>query len=248
MQKSRKNPHATNRGDSDHASSSASATKKKWYAAREVMMVIIVAIAISALVKTFLIQSFWIPSGSMEDTLQLQDRIFVSKLVPKYRSLNRGDIVVFKDFENWLQTEPENDNSVGHYIGRALSIVGLRPDDSNQYLIKRIIGLPGDHVTCCDSEGHIVVNGQDVDEPYIKPGSAPSDIPFSVIVPQNHIWVMGDNRAGSLDSRAHMNLPSGGFVPIDQVAGRAFVVIWPYEHWKRLNNTDAFSKVPQPRS
>ncbi|MDU0968680.1 MAG: signal peptidase I [Actinomycetaceae bacterium] len=213
-------------------------------AIREIIMVFVVAILISALIKTFLIQSFEIPSESMRDTLEVGDRILVSKLVPNVRPLNHGDIVVFRDSQDWLPpaeraTGPKNDAQ------RFLTAVGLRPDDSSSYLIKRAIGLPGDQVACCDAKGRVTVNGKAINEPYLRPGVRPSDVEFSVTVPADHIWVMGDNRSNSYDSRAHQETPGRGFVPMDDVVGRAFVILWPVAHWTTLSNTDAFVGVPQ---
>ncbi|MDO5746923.1 MAG: signal peptidase I [Actinomycetaceae bacterium] len=215
---------------------------KTWLALREVIMVFVVALAISALIKAFLIQAFIIPSQSMEDTLQVNDRVLVSKLVPSMRQINRGDIIVFEDAHNWLQTPP--DHSPFSYIKEALIALGLRPDDSENHLIKRVIGLPGDHVQCCDGDGSIVVNGVSVKEPYIKPGVAPSEIPFDVYLPADKLWVMGDNRANSGDSRYHLDDSDKGFVDVNDVTGRAFVIMWPFSRWETLSNTDAFAAVP----
>lgn len=215
---------------------------------RETLIVLVVAVAISALVKTFLIQSFYIPSLSMWDTLDKNDRIMVSKLVPKVRDLYRGDVIVFKDPDNWLGThaQPQTKNW-RYYLDQGLVAVGLEADKSNSYLVKRLIGLPGDHVQCCEAQGRLVVNGTPINEPYLLPGVSPSETAFDVTVPKGRLWVMGDNRPGSADSRAHVDSPSRGFVPIDDVVGRAFVVMWPIDHWRTLNNTDAFVKVPSPR-
>lgn len=217
---------------------------KTWLALREVIMVLVVAVAISALIKAFLIQAFIIPSESMEDTLKVQDRVLVSKLVPDFRQLNRGDIVVFEDRDNWLKKTP--DTSPFSVVKTVLVALGLRPDDSQNHLIKRVIGLPGDRVQCCDASGQIVVNGVSIKEPYLKPGSSPSEVYFDVLLPKNKIWVMGDNRQNSADSRYHMSDPSKGFVDMDTITGRAFVVMWPFSRWTTLNNTNAFAAVPAP--
>lgn len=217
---------------------------KAWLAIREILMVLIVAVAISALIKAFLIQAFIIPSESMEDTLQVNDRILVSKLVPDIRQLNRGDIVVFEDRDNWLDTKP--DNSTFSLVKSVLVALGLRPDDSQSHLIKRVTGLPGDRVQCCDDAGRLVVNGVAIKEPYLKPGSEPSEINFDVTVPKGKIWVMGDNRQNSADSRYHMEDKSKGFVDEDAITGRAFVIMWPFSRWQTLTNTNAFAAVPPP--
>lgn len=212
---------------------------------RETIMIVVVAILISALIKTFLIQSFIIPSESMRDTLEVEDRILVSKLVPELRDINRGDIVVFRDNQNWLP-ESERRTPSSSPVLKFLSAVGLRPDDSSSYLVKRVIGLPGDTVSCCDAKGRVTVNGQGIDEPYLIAGAQPSEVNFSVVVPKNSLWVMGDNRQNSVDSRAHRESAGRGFVPIDDVVGRAFVIMWPIDRWAPLSNTDAFVSVPDP--
>lgn len=214
---------------------------RTWLAVRELFMVVVVAIIISALIKAFLIQAFIIPSESMENTLLVNDRVLVSKLVPDVRQLNRGDIIVFEDTDNWLN-KPPTSSSFG--FKRILVTLGLRPDDSENHLIKRVIGLPGDHVQCCDAKGRLVVNGVSITEPYLKPGVKPSEIPFDVHVPPHKLWVMGDNRANSGDSRYHMEDPSHGFVKIKSVTGRAFVIMWPFSRWQTLSNSNAFAAVP----
>lgn len=210
---------------------------------RETVMIVVVAIAISALIKTFLIQSFVIPSESMRDTLEVSDRILVSKLVPSPRQINRGDVIVFRDSQDWLPPSERQEPSTSP-LARFFTAVGLRADDSSNYLVKRAIGLPGDSVACCDAQGRLSVNGTPIDEPYLKPGVVPSEVEFSVSVPPGHLWVMGDNRSNSVDSRAHRDTPGRGFVPIDDVVGRAFVIMWPVTRWAPLSNTDAFTSVP----
>lgn len=220
---------------------------KPWGFIRETLTVIVVALVISALIKAFLIQAFRIPSSSMEDTLEISDRILVSKLVPDVRQLNRGDIVVFSDSQNWLKRDLSQ-QSVS-WPQKALIILGLMPDNTDNHLVKRVIGLPGDHVQCCDVNGNLKVNGVSIDEsPYLKPGVAPSEIPFDVTVPAGHLWVMGDNRANSEDSRYHMEDPGNGFVPIDDVTGRAFVIMWPLSRIQTLQNTEVFAAVPAASS
>jgi len=222
------------------------APSKTWMMIRETLMMVVVALAISAIIKAFLIQAFQIPSSSMEQTLQINDRIIVSKLVPEYRQLNRGDVIVFQDDDNWLKRSPDTPRP--SLVGKMLIWVGLRPDDSQNHLVKRIVGLPGDRVQCCDTNGRLKVNGVSVDESgYINPGSAPSLIKFDVTVPAGKLWVMGDNRSNSEDSRFHMKEPSKGFVSVDQVTGRAFAIMWPINHLSTIKNTDAFAAVPPAR-
>jgi signal peptidase I len=210
--------------------------------ARDVLFILLAAIVISFLIKTFLIRSFYIPSGSMENTLQVNDRIIVNELEPKLISISRGDVIVFKDPGGWLGAQaPDTRNTFQKVTDSVLGFVGLSAPDSNDHLIKRVIGLPGDHVTCCGNSGTLRVNGVPLDEPYIKvtnsdQQAAPST--FDITVPDGELWVMGDNRDNSEDSLAHYKAgdPGGGFLPEDDVVGRAFVVSWPASHWTWLDN------------
>jgi signal peptidase I len=213
---------------------------------RETVIVVGTALVLSLLIKTFLVQAFYIPSESMEPTLVRGDRVLVSQLTPGPFDLKRGDVVVFKDPGGWLDPTPAPERGpVASAVVKALTFVGVLPQDAGEHLIKRIIGLPGDHVECCDSEGRVMVNGTAIDEPYIAPGSVPSERTFDVVVPQGRIWVMGDNRQNSRDSRWHMDLAGQGTVSEDQVVGRAFVSIWPVDRWTWLSDyPETFAKVP----
>ncbi len=215
--------------------------------AREVALVLGIALVLSLLIKTFLVQAFFIPSQSMENTLLVGDRVMVSKWTPAHSPLHRGDIVVFRDPDHWLgDPEPKHDNAVVHAFRESMMFVGLLPTDANQHLIKRVIGLPGDTVACCDAQGRMTVNGYPLDESYIYPGDRPSDA-FTVTVPAGHIWVMGDHRSLSADSRRHRGGPADGSVPIKDVVGKAFVVIWPFDRAKFLSDeSKVFKGVPNP--
>lgn len=221
-----------------------------WYF--ELIAVIITALAISSLVRTFLLQPFYIPSGSMQNTLMINDSVLVTKMAPRYSELNRGDIVVFRDTENWLQSDREGvvrqkqQNPVVNTLKRFLIFVGLAPEDADGYLIKRVIGLGGDNVSCCDEDGLMTINGKAIDEDYIPQMGASSEIEFNVVVPKGALWVLGDNRNHSADSRYHMDKPSGGFVATKDVVGRAFVVIWPMEHMRFISPSCAFYNIPKP--
>ncbi len=207
---------------------------------RDIILIFLAALLISFLIKTFLIRSFYIPSSSMETTLHIDDRIIVNQLEPKLMPIEHGDIVVFKDPGGWLtpQVEPQVNWFVGA-VDNALAFVGLSAPDSNDHLIKRVIGLPGDKVTCCNDFGQITVNGVPLEEPYI---TLPDGVTkatrddFSVTVPVGKLWVLGDNRYNSADSSFHRNDPTGGFVPIDNVVGRALLISWPVNHWTWLDN------------
>jgi len=208
---------------------------------RDVAVIIVAAIVISFLIKTFLIRSFYIPSGSMEDTLLVNDRIIVNQLVPDVAPIERGDVVVFTDPGGWLTPsyQPPLDPLSG-FVEWLGSVVGLTAPDSNDHLIKRVIGLPGDRVVCCDDFGRLSVNGVPLSESdYVKlrPGATRvSAVDFDVTVPEGTLWVMGDNRYNSQDSRAHQDQPGKGFVPIDDVVGRAILISWPVERWSWLDN------------
>ncbi|MDO5701564.1 MAG: signal peptidase I [Bowdeniella nasicola] len=213
---------------------------------KELVVVVIIALFLSFIVKTFLVQSFYIPSESMDDTLAINDRILVNKTISA-EDINRGDIVVFKDPGGWLPERMEQPSALRRLGRDTLIALGILPVDAGEHLIKRVIGLPGDRVSCCSDDGAIEINGVPVPEPYLKPDVEPSLIDFDVVVPPGHVWLMGDNRSSSLDARAHIGEPGGGFVPMDDVVGRAFVVIWPYERWGSLAGGDEyFSHVPAP--
>ncbi len=214
---------------------------------RETTIIVVSALVLSMLIKTFLVQSFYIPSGSMEDTLAIGDRVLVSKLTPGPFDLHRGDIVVFKDPGGWLQPDPDKRLGVQKAVNDTLTFVGLLPQDSGEHLIKRVIGLPGDTVECCDEEGRVSVNGVPIDEPYLADGAVPSEMEFSVVVPADRLWVMGDNRQNSQDSRYKQGDPGGGSIPLRNVVGVAFLTLWPADRWGVLRNPgDTFSDVPDP--
>jgi signal peptidase I len=207
---------------------------------RDLLVIFVVALLISFLIKTFLIRSFYIPSGSMETTLLVNDRIIVNQLEPKLIPIDRGDVVVFRDPGGWLLPQPPlEQNPIVAGIDWTLSVVGLSAPDSNDHLIKRVIGLPGDHVVCCNALGQMSVNDVPLSEPYITlpPGeSKASKIDFDVTVPADSLWVMGDNRYNSKDSRYNGETPGKGFVPVDHVVGRALVISWPLSRWTWLDD------------
>lgn len=216
---------------------------------RDVLVIFGIAILVSFLVKTFLIRSFFIPSASMEQTLMIDDRVIVNELVPHAVAVEHGDIVVFKDPGGWLPARPPVEVT-GIQAGTewVLSLFGLASPDSNDHLIKRVIGLPGDTVQCCSADGKIIVNGVPITEPYITIPAGEtkaSAIDFNVTVPESSLFVMGDNRYNSKDSRYNTDKPGGGFVGMDNVVGRAFVLSWPMSHWGWLSNyPEVFADVP----
>jgi signal peptidase I len=221
-------------------------------AVKEFAIVVGMALVLSFVVKTWLLQAFYIPSGSMEDTLQVNDRVIVSKLTPGPIDLKRGDIIVFGDPGDWLEPPVEESRGKAATVVRdTLIFVGLLPDDAENHLIKRVIGLPGDRIVCCDKGGRLTVNGQPIKEPYLKPGVAPSDQDFDITVPRGRVWVMGDNRSGSSDSRAHDGPDNDGRLgSVDErlIVGRAVALVWPLDHLTWLSNpSSVFRDVPAPK-
>ncbi len=220
---------------------------------REIVIVVVLAMVLSFVVKTWLFQAFYIPSGSMEDTLVPDDRVIVSKLTPGPFDLRRGDVVVFEDPgkpEPWLEgaqyTQPSTFGGPFHNL---LVFVGLLPEDSENHLIKRVIGLPGDHVTSKGGDSPVYVNGVKIDEPYWKHGLPERNLAFDIVVPEGRVWVMGDNRSDSSDSRFHDDGTGGkdGSVPISKIVGRALFIVWPIDHVTWLGvPSRTFEKVPAP--
>ncbi len=230
---------------------SASFLQNVWGGIKEIIIIAVMALVLSFIVKTWLIQAFYIPSGSMENTLVRDDRVIVSKLTPGPFDLNRGDVVVFKDPGNWLGNLPAtSEGGTRESVRNALQFIGLVPDDSDDHLIKRVIGLPGDHVVCCDKDGLLTVNGVGITEPYIKGGDTPGGgkANFDITVPAGKVWVMGDHRSDSSDSRFHDDgTGATGSVPIDDITGRAVMIVWPVDHVKWLSVPErVYSDVPRP--
>jgi signal peptidase I len=213
---------------------------------REIGTVVVIAIVLSFLIKTFLFRAFFIPSESMVNTLDVDDRIFVNLLVPQPFALERGDVVVFKDAQGWLPPTQKTSPGPFKWFQDGLVFVGLLPDETNQHLVKRVIGLPGDRVSCCDSSARVSVNGTVLNESYINPAQVPMAKSFDVVVPAGKIWVMGDNRNNSADSREHQSV-NGGFIDISDVEGKATVIAWPINRWRILDNhSEVFRNVPAP--
>lgn len=216
----------------------------------DTLVIIFSALLISFLIKSFLLRSFYIPSGSMFNTLQINDRIVVNELVPNLIPLQRGDVVVFKDPGGWLSFKPAKKATtpVGQISEWLLSVTGLSAPDNDQHLVKRVIGIGGDHIVCCDANKHITINGKPIIEPYVASGSDASRTDFDVTVPKGSFWVMGDNRGNSEDSRYHLDTPGKGFVASKYVVGRAFVISWPLSHIKWLDDfADVFKNIPAPK-
>jgi signal peptidase I len=208
---------------------------------RELPVLIVIALVLALIIKSFVVQAFWIPSGSMENTLQVNDRVLINKLVYHLRPIHRGDIVVFDGTGSWNFGPPADSNIFSKAVSELEGIVGISHDSA--IYIKRVIGLPGDHVACCNASGQVTVNGVPLSESsYLYPGNHPSDQKFSITVPPGRLWVMGDHRGVSYDSRGHQGDPGGGTIPESGVLGRAFVIIWPPSRAGILNIPATFEQ------
>jgi len=199
-------------------------TKRKPSFLRETAVVVISALVLSVIVRTFIFQAFYVPSASMENTLLINDRIVVSKISTRITGIHRSDVVVFHDPSSWLGTSYTD--PYGSKFGHFLQFVGIVPANSGKDLVKRVIGVGGDRIQCCDAQGRIMRNGVGIDEPYIRAGSVTNQIDFDVLVPNGYVFVMGDNRGNSEDSRFHLDL-NHGMVPLKDVVGRVSVRVWP---------------------
>ncbi|MFI0737472.1 signal peptidase I [Streptomyces sp. NPDC021100] len=238
---------ATERADGAEQAGKPGKAKKKagqqrpfW---KELPLLIVVALVLALLIKTFLVQAFSIPSDSMQNTLQRGDRVLVDKLTPWFGAEpERGEVIVFHDPGTWLRDEPTPEPNL---VQKALSFVGLMPSANEKDLIKRVIGVAGDTVEC-KGTGPLKVNGKPLQEPYVFPGNTPCSLgtegQFKVTVPKDRLWVMGDHRQNSADSRYHQDEPGNGFVPVGNVVGRAIVVAWPIDRWSTLPVPDTFDQ------
>jgi signal peptidase I len=217
--------------------------RKKGSLLKELPILVVVALVVSLFIKTFVVQFFYIPSGSMENTLQIKDRVAVNKVPFISRSISRGDVVVFRDPDDWLPEIVDYDTN--KYVSKAKSAlvaVGVLPNPTKQYLVKRVIGVEGDHIVCCTKAGNLTIDDVEVTEPYIYAGNKPSEMKFDVTVPKGKLWVMGDHRGASADSRYHQEDINKGFVPISRVTGRVVAVIWPFKNITYVPKVDVLKK------
>jgi signal peptidase I len=200
---------------------------------QETLLLLALALAASIVVKAFFVQMFFVPSASMHPTLIENDRILVEKISLWDGKVDRGDVVVFKDPGGWLEATPEPTG-----FQDVLSVMGLYPEGG--HLVKRVVGLPGEEVVCCDRRGRITVDGEPLEErSYLPKGTVPSTKQFDVKVPDDAVWVMGDNRSNSQDSRFHMSDPGRGTVPVDDVVGKVWAIVWPFDRFEVLPTPDA---------
>jgi len=234
----------------------AEAPRSRWSFITEMVVLFGVALTIALLIKTFVVQPFYIPSGSMENTLLIGDKVLVNKVVYRIRPISRGDIVVFNGAGSWYPptaaAAPSSHNpltriydvTLGPLFRSVKELFGTVPGQTDY--IKRVIGIPGDHVACCNAQGDITVNGEALHEKsYLIPGAKPSQGRFNIVVPAGRLWVMGDNRPASADSRLHdcaytytpatcVSYDRQGTIPAAKVIGRAFMIVWPPSRFRIL--------------
>ncbi|WP_326720430.1 signal peptidase I [Streptomyces sp. NBC_00243] len=234
---------ADDSAEQERAEQDAKSSKQRSFW-KELPILIGIALVLALLIKTFLVQAFSIPSDSMQNTLQQGDRVLVDKLTPWFGSEpERGEVVVFHDPDNWLAGEPVADPNA---LQTVLSWIGLMPSAEEKDLIKRVVGVGGDTIEC-KGTGPLTVNGKALSEPYVYPGNTPCSVDedggqFKVTVPEGKIWVMGDHRQNSRDSRYNQTDKNHGMVPVDEVVGRAIVKAWPINRWGTLPVPDTFDQ------
>jgi signal peptidase I len=207
--------------------------KKRGSFLRELPILIVIALALALLIKTFLFQAYFIPSGSMQNTLEKGDKVLVNKYIYDLRSIHRGDIIVFNGAGSWNPGPVPAPNIFDRFYHAVIGLFGAAPGQTDY--IKRVIGIPGDYVACCNAQGDVTVNGIALHESsYLFPGNPPSEIRFNITVPPGRLWVMGDHRDISDDSRLHTNDRGGGTIPENEVVGRAGWIVWPPSRWRVL--------------
>jgi signal peptidase I len=207
---------------------------------RELPILVILALLVSLFIKSFLVQFFYIPSGSMENTLQIKDRVAVNRIPFIGNDISRGDVIVFRDPAGWLpDASSDSGNGITSAIREGLVLVGIIPNPAKQYLVKRVIGVAGDNVVAKDRV--LTINGKPTNEPYIFAGNSPSDTDFNITVPEGKVWVMGDHRGASGDSRVHQDDVNNGMVPVEKITGRVIATIWPIKQIGFISSQDPLS-------
>ncbi|MEY3278419.1 MAG: signal peptidase [Actinomycetota bacterium] len=211
---------------------------------RETSIIVVTALTISVLLRTFVFQAFYVPSQSMLEQLQVNDRIIASKISYKVGDINRGDVLVFQDPGNWLR-EPDEQIGFRGAVTNFLTWIGVIPANSGKDLVKRVIGIPGDTVECCSPEGFIKINGKAIDESaYVR--ETTDQLDFKIVVPPGRLFMMGDNRGHSSDSRYHLDV-ANGTIPIENVVGQVVAVVWPMERFGKLETPSVLSTVPNSK-
>lgn len=213
--------------------------KLSWW--QETFLLLALALLTSIVVKAFFVQMFFVPSASMRPELIEDDRILVEKMSMWDGEVERGDVVVFQDPGGWLGATPEPTG-----MQELLSLVGLYPDGG--HLVKRVIAVGGDHIVCCDKQGRLTVNDVPLEEDeYLRDDVDPSQRQFDVVVPDDAVWVMGDNRSNSQDSRFHLDDAGSGSVPLDNVVGKVWAIVWPTDRFEVLETPGTFDGVAAAR-
>ncbi|MER5552656.1 signal peptidase I [Streptomyces sp. NPDC002793] len=232
--------HVPDPQDTDPDTLASTSTSTDW--GRSVFLGMLCTVAL-LLFSTFVLQPFLIPSGSMEPTLRVGDRVLVNKLAYRFGSEpRRGDVVVFDGTGSFVQEPESGGNPVAALLRDAAASLGLAEPAGTDF-VKRVVGVGGDRVVCCDERGRLEVNGTPVDEEYLHPGDRPSGVAFDIVVPDGTLWMMGDHRSNSRDSRDHLGRPGGGMVPVERVIGRVDWLGWPLGRLGSLEGTEAFTGI-----
>lgn len=226
----------------DWAALARTGLAKSWLAFREFGIVVATALVLSVLLRTFVFQLFYVPSESMLDTLKVGDKIVASKVTMAFQGVNRGDVIVFHDPGDWLYAPVEQTGWRGT-VTNVLTTVGFLPSNSGEDLVKRVVGVAGDRITCCADGGRITVNGKVLDESGYTLGTS-DQVEFDITVPADHVFVMGDNRANSRDSRFHLEVASGT-VPLSEVRGVVVLKLWPVSSFGSVPAPDTLSNITQ---